>query len=88
MQVAQIIKMICAISNYPTNTMQTNRDPAGSLCLVGASLVSGRSGSPREVLTEMSQEIAERPAWASGSWEHSLDWGMLELGRTQGNPCS
>lgn len=34
MQTAQLIKMICVISNYPTNTMQTSReDCRGPHCL-------------------------------------------------------
>lgn len=32
MQTAQLIKMICAISNYPTNTMQTSREAYRGFC--------------------------------------------------------
>lgn len=45
MQTTQLIKMICAISNYPTNTMQTSRKfLQGPAAQNGSSLGPGQGG--------------------------------------------
>jgi hypothetical protein len=49
MQIAQLIKMICAISNYPTNTMQTSREVWRAACWSGFSSSRTEPGGPASV---------------------------------------
>lgn len=80
MQTAQLIKMICAISNYPTNTMQTSgeagRGPPAAWR--GSSLGPGQGAMARERTGESEEGFKDRQR----VWEASSpDLRSLRAGR-------
>ena len=80
MQTAQLIKMMCAISNYPRNTMQTGR--LGPSCCLEPFLLGPWAGWDGPALVGEQVSVSREKPWKTDKNQHQGDrcWAGLELG--------
>lgn len=80
MQTAQLIKMMCAISNYPRNTMQTGR--LGPSCCLEPFLLGPWAGWDGPALVGEQVSVSREEPWKTDKNKRQGDrcWAGLKLG--------
>ena len=71
MQTAQLIKMMCAISNYPRNTMQTGR--LGPSCCLEPFLLGPWAGWDGPALVGEQVSVSREKPWKTDKNQHQGD---------------